>query len=86
MVVVRLSYKRCHEFDSRRLASLFTFLYFRLITSKFIYYGFLLELHTFNSNRLFLCALVLHTVFLLHTLVTLHYNHTYNAGGWYGRK
>ena len=31
------SSQRCPGFDSRRLPAFFTFLYFRLITSKFIY-------------------------------------------------
>ena len=33
------SSQRCPGFNSRRLPAFFTFLYFRLITSKFVYYG-----------------------------------------------
>ena len=33
------SSQRCPRFDSRRLPTFFTFFYFHLITSKFIYYG-----------------------------------------------
>ena len=83
------SSQRCPGFDSQRLLAFFTFLYFRLITSKFIYSlmhlkNYQREINATNMCELHSCTLHLFMQISVYILTCAHNFVCIHVNSWHG--